>query len=445
MTESLRYARGRRVSATGRVTRETVLTVCVALTFAGSFIPYVVGINTATLLVAPVTLVLIAFAGIPMIMPRQFADGLASLRRKRVLLFALILPIFPMTVAAYSGNASSVLYGALMSATLIALRIILTAIGVRGIVNALAGAAAIAVPMFLARYSAATFAALHDGSRLTPSTAQPNAIAFIFSGLVVACFWYIHERYTGAINKLWLGGCAFAALVVIFASSSRASMLALIFAGLWVAAANVCERLRHGMVPRYVAIAGALVIGIILLVCIIDFSIIERIPDEISHVFRLGSSYRGLNSGFSGRTVRWVAALGAITSGLTWLSGYGFRTSEAALGFSIDNGFITLWYECGLVGVMLVVGQLSWLVARCTRGLHHAFLRPIDRGICLVVLLLTLSVLFNSIFDRYLFGLGNPLSLVALSFLLVDTTDLGLMRRGRRGAAGLAAIAEGSD
>jgi len=151
----------------------------------------------------------------------------------------------------------------------------------------------------------------------------------------------------------------------------------------------------------------------------------------LADVLHIDTRYRGVNSDLSGRIPRWEAAIAALPEDGRWAIGSGYRSSKKGLGFSIDNGYLTIWYEGGFFLLLLTVGQLLWCVwiasKRYTkepdnerRWLFATF------GSVIIILMV------NNIFDRYLLGIGNPFSLLGLFILLTRRHDLDFAIRNRR-------------
>jgi hypothetical protein len=133
----------------------------------------------------------------------------------------------------------------------------------------------------------------------------------------------------------------------------------------------------------------------------------------LESILELDSATRGWNSGGTGRFGRWQLGLATVFSNpLTLLSGYGLRSTDGlSLGFSIESSYINILIECGvLLGPAFVFAILRLVFAYFPHGSRASA----ERGPLDVAPVLLLYCMLQSIFNRYLLGIGNPLSLVVL-------------------------------
>lgn len=137
----------------------------------------------------------------------------------------------------------------------------------------------------------------------------------------------------------------------------------------------------------------------------------------IERFIQIHSQYRGIDSGISGRFPRWSETASKVFNELHWVFGYGYDTSRARLGFSIDNGYLTVLFEAGVLALAIIairaISLLRWSIRITLTDPRLS-----------MVLMLTIAFLVNNIFDRYLLRIGNPFSLLALFLLLLDRADL---------------------
>lgn len=413
-----------------KINRSRLLAKLLTVVFICSFLPYVTVAARQLLILAPSLLVLLAFVITPIIFPKRVGLGLNALARSRVLVFAVIMPLAPSLIAFITGNGSSILYALLMSAVLISIRLIMNVTSLSLALDAFASAGAICVPWFTATYFGQISESIVSGSRLIPETAQPNAVAFMFVGFFITSLWICIQPKIMLMRKLLHLVIVVMTAIVMYATSSRASMLAASMALVWLIYCYLIRALKAGRVPRIIAV-GFLIAAVVVtgLVVVSDGKIIDALVSSVEKALKLNSSYRGLNSGLSGRTERWSVTVRAIASGFTWIFGAGYRSSGDELGFSIDNGYLTVWYECGLLGLMAVVGQLIWLMKRYRVAFERKINEVQGQLNALLIPVLIVALLVNNFFDRYLFGLGNPFSLLALFFLLAGRTDVAVSGR----------------
>jgi hypothetical protein len=141
-----------------------------------------------------------------------------------------------------------------------------------------------------------------------------------------------------------------------------------------------------------------------------------------AHKLDLFSPRRGLGTGLSGRIDNWNFTLYSLKRG-SWFLGNGFRSGTAELGFSIDNGYLTIVYEIGIVPALLVTIKYIWVTLSFALKYFRAQTFQ-DTALYLSLIFIMVVFLTNNIVARYLFGLGNPFSLLAIFFLLLSRKDL---------------------
>jgi len=93
------------------------------------------------------------------------------------------------------------------------------------------------------------------------------------------------------------------------------------------------------------------------------------------------------------------------------------------LGFSIDNGYLTILYEIGIVPALLIATKYIWVTLSFALKYFRAQTFQ-DAALYLSLIFIMVVFLTNNMVARYLFGLGNPFSILALFFLLLTRKDL---------------------
>jgi len=142
---------------------------------------------------------------------------------------------------------------------------------------------------------------------------------------------------------------------------------------------------------------------------------IDKITGYLSSMLEFNSSDRGVNSGLTGRTDNWDKLLATIFSSIkAVLLGNGLRSGGVeVLGYAIDNGYLNMLYETGLVLTIFFV--LSMIVN--ANKLRKSLL-DVPNAIKAVALGLFVFILFESIVARYLLSIGNPVSLFLVFCML---------------------------
>lgn len=123
----------------------------------------------------------------------------------------------------------------------------------------------------------------------------------------------------------------------------------------------------------------------------------------LQDMFLLNDSYRGLDSGFSGREDRWITAFNKWFENF-WF-GVGYGESISYMNFSIDNAYLTILIETGLIGLLFYTFIMVSSIYRVIKTRQY-------------FLLLFLSIyLFYGIFEKRYFSVGNSFSILLLFVL----------------------------
>jgi len=210
---------------------------------------------------------------------------------------------------------------------------------------------------------------------------------------------------------------------LLYLTKSRGSLVGLIAALMaFLAVCGVRAGLRALRATRTRLIVTGICLGALIAAVPMLTEHVDQVSNTLSNDLDLRNSGRGLNSGLSGRTAAWSRTLEMLDDG-SWIFGHGFRTGTVEVG-DIDNGYLVNVFEEGIFITLLVVVQycraLFWTTRLAIRE-HSRHNRLIAQCLCcLLVLFLT-----NNIVARYLFGYGNPFSVLAIFFVVSRATDFG--------------------
>lgn len=346
------------------------------------------------------------------------AEGKFSVSRPAAT--AVIALCIPIVVSEFSGHAMAAVYGLALVASVISARVILCYLSLGEILLAFFYSALIsAVGFFVAGYEVISGSALGQ-VRLNLFSFHPNLIGFIFGAYVVVAVYALLLR-----GSRMAGIFLIVSLTIIFLASSRGSLVA-IAAATCVAAALAFVR---GLTwKRFTVVSGwgvTVVLGM-LAMAIIVWAVLPQVTKPVvayvDNVLDISNEYRGLDTGLTGRVDNWRTTIAAIDGG-RWLVGYGYRTSATDLGFSVDNGYLTLIYETGFVTAAVIFFLYAATVVR----LVHSYWKSASKEestILLVAIAFMAYFLVNNLVARYLLGIGNPVSLLALFFLVHHATDV---------------------
>jgi hypothetical protein len=238
-------------------------------------------------------------------------------------------------------------------------------------------------------------------SRLEVLAFHPNTLGFILSGFLAVMIWQ------ACVGAKWKKALALTGVVVclglIFLASSRGSLLAVII-GSSISIALYLSRTGRFWLPTL----GS-VVAIIAIVLVSQSSFFDQTADYADQVLQISAGDRGLGSGLSGRTDEWKRVITQMSQG-SWLYGNGMRASDG-LPFSVDNGFLVVLFDLGIIPFLLIVGRVVRMLWRFPRRYL-----VLGRGTDLLLTMLIVIYFVANFVERLLFGVGNPFSL--LMFLI---------------------------
>ena len=226
---------------------------------------------------------------------------------------------------------------------------------------------------------------------------NPNGVAFLIAGAVPFVMTTISSKLVQTIAAVMAG-------FSLYATGSRASLVALVVSGIIVAFVR-CNSAR-----KYFRVASTLA-GI--------FTIIILIPQArdfvADNILKLEDPYRGIGTGFTGRTYAWSYALQ-----LWWdrpIFGYGVRMSDDLYKESFlevmsisspHNGYLSMLVDMGLVGSSIYLAGLAWATARAFRGTRQ------NARVYGALLWFLLWYSIATVFERFAINVGNSSSILLL-------------------------------
>jgi O-antigen ligase len=236
--------------------------------------------------------------------------------------------------------------------------------------------------------------------RLTFGLAQPNTLAIVSFGALACCL---------AISNVILR-CALVAinLIVIIETQGRGSLLA---AAITLATYLALTRSYGSKRTRlwvFVQVAGV--------VCALAALVIywREIVDTVSALLFLDDRYRGVGSGFTGRTDAWQEAYQLFSDNPIF--GIGFRVHGNYMSGPIKsahNGYLSMLADAGIAGLataLLLLAVCSWRVLKMARSGDRT---------AIVGLSFVLGYLFVAIFERLLINFGSATSTLMWVFLFM--------------------------
>jgi exopolysaccharide production protein ExoQ len=303
-------------------------------------------------------------------------------------------------------NGSAGYYTIIFTITYVAIMLIVRSFDERELIECIFASIALSVVVVAIFYYDTIFEILQPGAanrwelRLSPFGMHPDLTGYVYGGfLIIIIFSDVAIGRVTLYLKLLLAAIC---LIVVVAASARAALIAMVFTLI----AYTTRALLYG------AKSAAKVLSV-LFVCVV-FGIIYSGPivQYLSEMLELDSSSRGLDTGGSGRIELWQQGVNLLAN-RNWelFIGSGLRSSSPEIiGFSTESSYITIIIESGMfVGLALLLYMASIILRRLTRTAISKF----DS----TVLYLILFAMTQSIFNRYLIAIGNPMSLIVLMFI----------------------------
>ena len=334
--------------------------------------------------------------------------------------------LFAMLVAWMTGNVLSTMYGAMLLLVLLAIAFLVRHSRAAGLIVVFRWAYVALVGTVLALESPALFASL-SGSveyglglvRYQPLGMHPNLSGLVYGGgalLFFQRYLAVHKRSQKAFALAMVVMC----LCVLLAASARAGMLALAVAGLTGITLIALRGSRHSRM----SLVLAAFIGLIVI-----FYKWTDIKDYLSLILDLDSPTRGVDSGATGRTDIWRAGFALVFSDpVLVFTGRGIRSAlPEIIGFPVESSYINLALEHGVLFGSLIAMAF---VVTAWRSLQQGLKPGQPQYQLFMAGLMLVFILAQSIFNRYLIGVGNPYSLWIL--VLVLQLNLQPMSAGAR-------------
>jgi O-antigen ligase len=250
--------------------------------------------------------------------------------------------------------------------------------------------------------------------RFSPLDNHPLLTGDIFGGgsiLLIRRLYLsrnIRERCVMAVGILF-------AWVFVLAASARSSVVALAAAAAFAIVVEL--RLVNTLFSKR---AGLVLVAIA--ACILLY--IGPGHKYLQAILAVDNSYRGVGSGATGRTDLWMHGLSTLSSDPTRLAvGAGLRSSEAeSIGFSTESSYLTILVDSGL---FLGSALIALFVSAPVRALKLS--RSSTNGPNSFAFLPSFFVflLVQCFFIRDLVGLGNPISLMTLFFIMSLSMTVG--------------------
>ena len=390
----------------------SIIRALVTLAFFVSLMQYWIVVSNAAL----IPLASLFLAGFLVVMTRDRKRKLAQILSGGSVL--ILFTLLSLIVTYFSSGFLSVTFGILLVLIFLAARLIILQIGMVDVIRCYTYSA-IASTLIITVVGRKQLQDYQGGTtRFTGGVGtHPNLLGFTLASYFPLFVGLAMDLPPG--KKRWfITLLACVTFGLLFTTGSRGSLGAVVFAAVLTALRfTVFNRLVGKLrISLLQVLFFLLALGAVVYV-LFHGNHLEKLTQFLVEALQLNNQYRGIHSGFSGRTILWVVAINHLT-GLQWLFGTGFR--QAVL---FDSGYITVLFENGLLGGSVVVGSilriLYWLWTSTNRIESPGWWRY-----HVILWNLVLIFLINNVTARYLFSIGNQFSLLMIFMMVCQRSDL---------------------
>lgn len=393
--------------------------IMLTLVFTLSFLTYVGSEITVFFQFVPLILFAV-LVFLRVLWSKSVLKALGSLLEVDGLLFVFLLSVFIVGPSLASSYAKSPGIALLLAFYLILARLYMAVVPIREVLEAFFWSGMLSIGIFIPLGFSTLLQSVESLARFSPFSFHPNLLAFILAGYFCAIVWKVVVG--GWRMKILAGLAGFACLVIIFFTSSRGAIVGII-AGCTIAGA--LEIMRAGREQRKKVLRWGFLVAVVLLGSVLYLENSESLNDAATfadQVLELTNDSRGVGSGFSGRLDRWNAVTRIFADG-TFLIGKGIRYTDISENTAIDNSYLVILYEVGLLPLLLIAGRFVSILWRFVRAYFNA-VGVNSRGLYLDLGLLLFVLLIINIVERYLFAVGNPYSLFAFLIFATPTSTM---------------------
>jgi len=394
--------------------------IVLALVFTLSFLGFMAQELTLTFQLLPLILfaVLVFFK---VLCSDSVLKAVGSLFDLDGLLFVFFLSAFIVGPSLVSNYEKSPVFSLFLCLCLILARLYMAVVPIPEVLEAFFWSGLLSIGIFVPLSFAGFMQSVATLERFSPFSFQPNLLSFLLAGYFCVMVW---KFMTGGWRlKILTGLVGSICLVIIFFASSRAAIVAIVAGCVFIAVMEF-GRATSQQRKKFVRL-GLFVTAVLLLGIVVFLQNSERAYNAFNffdQVLQLTNDYRGVGTGFSGRLDRWHQVMRIFSDG-TFLIGKGIRYSDQSESEAIDNSYLVIPYEIGLTPLILI----TWRYFSILRTFLRAYFRTDDQGerrFYLAVGLLLVVLLVSNLAERYLFGVGNPYSLIAFLLFAAPTSQV---------------------
>ncbi len=328
--------------------------------------------------------------------------------------------LFGEVVSYSSHDIYSTTYGVVFVGVFLSARLIVQEIGIPNVIRAYSQAAMATALVVLVTGRRTVLTS--ESARFTGGTrAHPNLVSFVLGGFLPVIVWRAIEE-KDRWRKRGLILLSVATFLFAFLTGSRGTLAAIL-----IAAAGLLARcLGAGWLRRFRINRLHIVLFVAMIpvaaMYLSQHNRIGHFADFLNDFLSLSTKQRGVKSGFSGRTGFWQIAFHLLGTHDRWLFGFGYRAGDRLVG-TIDNGYIQLLFESGLIAGSMILGSmlrvffLLWTASRPRE--NNAWTRYYMMLWCMMIV-----YFLNNVSTRYLFSFGSPFSLCILCLMAASRQEL---------------------
>jgi O-antigen ligase len=398
--------------------------IALTLVFTLSFLTYMLPELSTSVQLAPLAL----FASLvffKVIWSHSVIGSVSSLFEADGLLFVLFVSILILAPSFASRSDNSLGASFAIVICIVLGRIYMAIVPVLELLDAFFLAGVITVGLFLPLAFASLQQSIETLARFSPFSFHPNLLAFVLAGYFCAMVWKFLT--SGLWMRILSALIGLICLLIIFLASSRGSILGIVCGCLVAAVMSIIRAKKEGRIRlRGIALVATLfVLGFVALLQ--SSAWFDDVYSYTDQALAITDSDRGIDSGFTGRFATWDSSLRSLADG-SWVFGHGIRASDT-LGQFIDNSYLVLLYEAGIIPLVLITWRFLFISERFVRGYFQS-LEPRQQLLYLSLVMMVVAFMVNNIVARYLLSVGNAYSLVMLllfvtpSFRLVPSAPL---------------------
>jgi O-antigen ligase len=387
--------------------------VVLTLVFTLSFMSYMAPDLSTSVQLAPLGL-FAALVFFKVLWSNSILDAVWSLFELDGLVFVIFVSVLMLAPSVASGSERSFETALLISSCLILARLYMAVVPIPEVLDAFFWSGILSVTVFVLLSFGELMRSVTTLARFWAFSFHPNLLAWLLAGYFCVAVWkFIAGNWR---IRILAGIFGLVCIFIIVLASSRGALLGIlagcVFAG-GMALARAGKEQRKSFL-RVGLVVAALVTGFVFFVQ--DFESTKDTYRIIDQVLSLSTSDRGIDSGLTGRTDTWRKTIRSLSDG-SWLYGRGIRSSDS-LDPMIDNSYLVILYELGLLSLILIVWRYLSILREFFANYFCAGGQE-EKCFYLAASLLMVVVLVTNFVERSLFAVGNPFSL--LVFFLFAT------------------------